>query len=378
MKNPQLASLNCPACGASISNDPGARSVKCQYCGNTLVFDEEDEAGGDPISDEEVDDLFSDAPSAPRGPKGPRGPKAPAPPPQVIMVPNALDPAVRRQVQQAVSRASQASRLAAVLPAIIIFTTLLIGGTIAYFSTRGVAEHQKKVQDQVKKAQDDAEARRKASEQERLAAQQTREKEQWTNLVEENRTSLPAGLDSLLAESLPQGWPTLTKGSSSAKITITWYAAYVSNFEQRLYTALKAALRKYDQKVKINVIPLPAQRGKHTQMMEAMLEILEQKGEAAFEELHERLAQEGRNISLRENYSQLCEIMDCDMKKFQKAMKARTHAAKVASLAAVSKKLNLDRQLVFRIQDSLFYDQISIVARLDDVLDGFVKYSEVR
>ncbi len=367
MKKPQLQSMNCPACGASISNDPGASSVKCQYCGNLLVFDEEDGP-----SDGEVDDLFSE------DPKPPRGPRAPQPPPQVIIIPSALDPAVQRQVKQATNRAVQVSKLAAVLPAIFIFTTLLIGGTIAYFSTRGVQEHQKRVQDQVKKSQEEAETRRTTAEKERLDAQAKREKEQWTNLIEENRTSLPVGLDQLLAESLPQGWPTLTKGASSAPITITWYATYVSPFEQRVFTALKSALRKFDQKVKINVIPLPAGRGRQTQLMEAMLEILEQKGEGAFEELHERFAQEGRNVSLRENYSQLCEIMDCDMKKFAKAMKARTHAPKVAALAAVSKKLNLDRQMVFRIQDSLFYDQMSVVARLDDVLEGFVKYPEAR
>ncbi|MBU1245046.1 hypothetical protein KJ612_17730 [Myxococcota bacterium] len=366
MKKPQLQSLNCPACGASISNDPGASSVKCQYCGNLLVFDDDDGP-----SDEEVDGFFAED-AAP-----PPAPRAPAPP-QVIMVPNALDPKVHRQVQQAVSRATQVSKLAAVLPAIFIFTTLVIGGSIAYFTTRGVQENQKRVQAQVQKAQDEAEEKRKAAEKTRLDAQAKRERDQWSNLIEENRTSLPVGLDSLLAESLPQGWPTLTKGLSSAPITITWYAAYVSTFEQRTFAAFKAVLRKFDKKVKINVIPLPAQRGKNTQMMEAMLEILEQKGEGVFEELHERLAQEGRNLFMRENYSQLCEIMDCDLKKFQKAMKSRTHAAKVAGLAAVSKKLNLDRQLVFRIQDSLFYDQMSIISRIDDVLEGFVKYPEAR
>ncbi|PKN46998.1 MAG: hypothetical protein CVU59_04280 [Deltaproteobacteria bacterium HGW-Deltaproteobacteria-17] len=375
MKKPQLQSLNCPACGASISNDPGASSVKCQYCGNLLVFDDDDDVvdveGASPDASE---DFF--APST-TGPRAPSPPRAPAPP-QVIMVPNALDPKTRKQVQQAVSRATQVSKLAAVLPAIFIFATLLIGGTIAFFTTRGAQEHQKRVQEQVQKAQDEAEQKRKTAEKERLEAQAKRERDQWTNLIEENRTSLPVGLDALLAESLPQGWPTLTKGASSAPITITWYAAYVSNFEQRAFAAFKGVLRKFDKQVKVNVIPLPAQRGKNTQMMEAMLEILEQKGEGAFEELHERLAQEGRNLYMRENYSQLCEIMDCDLKKFQKAMKSRTHASKAAALAAVSKKLNLDRQLVFRIQDSLFYDQMTIISRIDDVLEGFVKYPEAR
>jgi len=370
MKKPQLQSLNCPACGASISNDPGANFVKCQYCGNTLVFDEDDDPADGEISEGDEELSFG-------APTTPHPPRAPAPP-QVIMVPNALDPKAQRQVQQAVSRATQVSKLAAVLPAIFIFTTLLIGGSIAYFTTRGVQENQKRVQERMQKAQDEVEQKTKAAEKTRLDAQAKRERDQWTNLIEENRTSLPVGLDSLLAESLPQGWPTLTKGSSSAPITITWYAAYVSTFEQRTFAAFKAVLRKFDKKVKVNVIPLPAQRGRNTQMMEAMLEILEQKGEGVFEELHERLAQEGRNLFMRENYSQLCEIMDCDLKKFQKAMKSRTHAAKAAGLAAVSKKLNLDRQLVFRIQDSLFYDQMSIISRIDDVLEGFVKYPEAR
>jgi LSD1 subclass zinc finger protein len=369
MKKSSLSSLNCPACGASLSNDPGASSIKCQYCGNTLVFDD-DEPGGE-ASDALVEDPFSQAPAAPRGPRAPA-------PPQVIMVQSALDPKVQRQVQQAVSRATQVSRVASVLPAIFIFTTLLIGGSIAYFSTRGAQEHQKRVQEQVQKSQDEVQQRQKVAEKERLDAQLKRARDQWANLVEENRNSLPVGLDALFAESLPEGWPTLTKGASSAPVTITWYAAYVSNHEQRAFAAFKAALRKYDQKVKINVIPLPANRGKHTQTLEAMLEILEQKGEGAFEELHERLAQEGRNLYNRGNYTPLCEIMDCDVKKFQKAMKARTHAAKVASLAAVSKKLNLDRQLLFRVQDSLFYDQMTIIARFDDVLEGFVKYPESR
>ena len=371
MKNPQLASLNCPACGASISNDPGASSVKCQYCGNTLVFDEDDGPGDGP-SDEEVEALFAD------DDKPARGPRAPQPPQQVIIVPNALDPKVQRQVQQAMGRAQQATKVAAVLPAIIIFTTLIIGGTIAFFASRGAQEHQQRIQDEVKQRQDEAERERKKGEMERERQKQQRERDQWTSLVEENRNSLPAGLDALLAESLPEGWPTLTKGVSSAPITITWYAAYVSTYEQRVFAALKAALRKYDQKVKINVIPLPAQRGRHTQTMEAMLEILEQKGDGVFEELHERFSQEGQNAFVRGNYTPLCEIMDCDVKKFQKAMKARTHAARVAQLANVSKKLNLDRNMVFRIQDSLFYDQMTIVSRLDDVLDGYLKYQEVK
>lgn len=363
MKNPQLASLNCPACGASISNVPGASSVKCQYCGNTLVFDEED-------------DLPAPGPKAPAPPAAPR-PTAPKPP-EVIMVPNALDPKVQRQVQQAVSRAQQASKLAAVLPAIIIFTTLLIGGTIAFFTSRGAREHQQRVQDEVKQRQEEAERERKKGEEERKRAQLQRERDQWTSLVEENRTSLPVGFDALLAESLPEGWPTLTKGASSAPITITWYAAYVSPHEQRVFATLKGALRKFDQKIRVNVIPLPAQRGRATQLMEAMLEILEQKGEGAFEELHERLTQEGRNVHLRGNYTPLCEVMDCDVKKFQKAIKARTHAAKAASLAAVSRKLNLDQHLILRVQDSLFHDQMSIISRFDDVLEGYLRYPEVK
>jgi hypothetical protein len=371
MKKPQLASLNCPACGASISNDPGANSVKCQYCGNTLVFDEED-GPGDAITDEEVDGLFSE------DQKPARGPKAPPPPQQVIVVPNALDPKVQRQVQQAVSRAQQASKVAAVLPAIIIFTTLLIGGSIAFFTSRGVNEHQKRIQDEVKQRQEEAERERKKGELERERQKEQRERDQWTSFVEGNRNSLPVGFDALLAESLPEGWPTLTRGASSTTITITWYAAYVSTYEQRVFAALKTALRKYDQKIKVNVIPLPAQRGRHTQTMEAMLEILEQKGEGAFEELHERFAQEGQNAFVRGNYIPLCEIMDCDVKKFQKAMKSRVHAAKVASLAAVSKKLNLDRHMVFRIQDSLFYDQMSIVGRFDDVIEGYLRFGELK
>jgi len=296
----------------------------------------------------------------------------------VIMVPNALDPKVHRQVQQAVSRAQQASKVAAVLPAIIIFTTLLIGGGIAFFTSRGVNEHQQRVQDEVKQRQDESAQERKKAELERQRERDQRDRDQWNSLVEEHRHSLPVGIDALLAESLPQGWPTLTKGASSAPITITWYAAYVSPYEQRVFAALKSALRKYDQKIKVNVIPLPAQRGRHTQTMEAMLEILEQKGEGAFEELHERLTQEGRNVHLRGNYTTLCDIMDCDVKKFQKAMKARTHAAKIASLAAVSKKLNLDQHMLIRVQDSLFYDQMIIIARFEDVLEGYLRFPEVK
>ena len=358
MKRPQLQSLNCPACGASLNNNPGANFIKCQYCGNTLVFD---------------DDPEPDVPDEPPV----QTPKPPTPP-VVIQVPSTMDPLARQRMQQMQNQAVKTAKVAAVLPAIIIFGTLLVGGVVAYLNTKTARQHQKSVQKNVQKAQEEAENRRLTQQKDRENERLKRERESWQKLVEENQTSLPVGFDKLLSESLPENWPTLTKGTSTAPITITWYVTYATTYDKRVFAALKNILRKFESKVRVNIFPLPAHRGRHTQLMEAMLEILEQKGEGAFEELHERFSQDGRSVYTRENWSHLCEIMDCDVKKFNKAMKSRTHASRVSALAPVSRKINLERQVLVRIQNHLFYDSAVVYARIDDVIEGFLNFGEVK
>ncbi len=345
MKKPKLQSLNCPGCGASLRNDPGVMTIRCDYCGNTLVFEAPDpEPAPNPTK--------ASAPQAGPAYQGPA----------VIEIPHSAAN-MHRQVQTAV-------KVSAFLPAIIIFSMLILGGVITAVTMTGVKQQTQQAQTRAEKIREEADQRKVRMEEER----EQREKERWMSRIDGSRKSLPENFDKLLADSLPDDWPTLTIGPASAPVTITWYVSYAGVHDRRFGTAMRGVMRRFDGQVKWNVIPVPSRLGRSTGALEGFLELLEQKGEDAFDSIHERLLEDGYSWSLRGNFSALCEALDCDLTRFNRAMKQKKHASRVKPMETVSRRLGLDRHTIFRIQDDLFSDASIIVAQLEEVVDAYLKW----
>ncbi len=346
MKNPQALQMNCPSCGASMPNTPGADAVTCPYCGNTVFFDKDGDG---------VPDRFQKKADSPAVPG-----TAPAPARPMTEVDRARQEYVRQELER---RRKNALRI----PLFAVFFSLALGGFIAFISVKEQQKQQRRAQEITRQAQE--QVRRNIED---ATKQINPNRELWSRLVDAHASRLPVGFDDALSKAMPEGWPMLTLGASNGPVKVTWYVTYAGLYEKMVLGGIRNALRKYKDRVRVNVIPLPTQDVRNADLLEALVEIVQQKGDAVFADLHERLVTQG----VPRRPVDLCEMMDCDKAAFNKAMKQHAHAASVRGLQPVAKKLGLDRQTVVRIQDSLFVDATSVYAQMELAIQGYLDFPE--
>ena len=342
MMNPKVIQLNCPSCGAAITNPPKTDTLTCPYCGNTFFFDKD----GDGVPDH-LQIQNKTAPSSQNG------------------VPHAKIIEQTRIQQEYIQKELKRRRHNDLwVPLKFIFVSGLLSVGILLAS---MYQNKKKQQHAQRIAQQTQEREQKNL-RESFASQFKEKQALWELLIANQASRLPFGFDKALTQ-LPQDWPTLTLGTSDAPVRITWYVTYRGTYDFILVTNIKTLLQKQKDKVRINVIPLPTTDGSNAPILEALVEIVRQKGDSVLPELHERLTEQhsGRILPL-----ELCEMIECDTTAFNKAMKQHTHAASVKALLPVAKKLLLTHQTVLRIQDDLYIDKTTVYENLELAIMGYL------
>lgn len=330
MTNPKVIQLNCPSCGASITNPPETDTFTCPYCGNTIFFDKD----GDGVPDHVQNKT---APSSPNG----------VLPPQIIME------QARIQKEYVKKELERHRHNALWRPLTIVFFSGLVSVGILFFSIYSNKKQQRHAQ--------------RIAQQTQEQVQQNINRNLWEQRIANEASRLPSGFEKALTQ-LPQDWPTLTLGTPDAPIRITWYVTYLGRYDFMLGKSIKTLLKNQKNKIRINVIPLPTTDGSNTPILEALVEMIRQRGDEVLPELHERLTEHSGRVRPLE----LCEMIECDKVAFHKAMKQHTHATLVNALLPVAKKLLLKRQTVLRIQDDLYIDTTTVYSQLELAIEGYL------
>ncbi len=331
---------NCPTCGATLEGAADQGALNCKYCGNLLLRKPEKPAGK-------------------KTGKPPPLPKSPTPAQNIQGMPAPGTPPVHP------AHVTGKGALISVISVMVVSGSIL--GFGLYVSQKQNRERKAESQKAAHQWQTEQEQTKKEQERKQKELEEARFREQYLEYLDSYRIPTPENLDAFVSQSLPENWPVLQVGPDNARLTLVWYATYISPNDKDFLTLSRTMLRKFPE-LNLKVIPLPAEGGKHTRAMETFLEFLEQKGMDILPQLHENLALDGyRAYHYDRNYNSLCGALDCNQKALTQAIKNHRHLSRIRETIPISRRLNIQGATLFSIRGILFRAPVS-----DNVLETLI------